>query len=77
VPGGALLAEAGEAQGLGHGLSFALFNLSWAPAGAVGSIAGASLADSLGTASSYLVLAAICALTALVITPRRTAVAAA
>jgi predicted MFS family arabinose efflux permease len=77
VPGGALLAEAGEAQGLAHGLSFALFNLSWAPAGAIGSIAGASLADSLGTASSYLVLAALCALTALVITPRRTAIATA
>ena len=36
VPGGALLTEAAESHGLGPGFSFALFNFSWAPAGAVG-----------------------------------------
>ena len=40
VPGGALLTEAAEAHGLEHGLSFALFNFAWAPAGAFGAIAG-------------------------------------
>ena len=34
VPGGALLTEAAESHGLGPGFSFALFNFSWAPAGA-------------------------------------------
>ena len=76
VPGGALLTEAAESHGLGHGFSFALFNFSWAPAGAVGAIAGGWLADLLGNGSAYLVLAAICGVTLLVITPRRVAIAA-
>jgi predicted MFS family arabinose efflux permease len=75
VPGGALLTEAAESHGLEHGLSFALFNFAWAPAGALGAIAGGWLGDVLGNASPYLVLASICALTLLVITPRRVAIA--
>ena len=75
VPGGALLTEAAEAHGLEHGFSFALFNFSWAPAGAIGSIAGGWLADVLGNGSSYLVLALTCGVTLLVITPRRVAIA--
>ena len=61
VPGGALLTEAAESHGLGPGLSFALFNFAWAPAGAIGAIAGGWLALNSGTANSYLVLASICA----------------
>ena len=76
VPGGALLTEAAEAHGLEHGLSFALFNFAWAPAGAFGAIAGGWLGDELGNGSSYVVLASICALTLLVVTPRRVAIAA-
>jgi MFS family permease len=76
VPGGALLTEAAESHGLEPGFSFALFNFSWAPAGAIGSIAGGWLADVLGNGSSYLVLASICGLTLLVITPRRVAIVA-
>jgi len=76
VPGGALLTEAAESHGLEPGFSFALFNFSWAPAGAVGAIAGGWLADLLGNGSAYLVLAAICGVTLLVITPRRVAIAA-
>jgi predicted MFS family arabinose efflux permease len=75
VPGGALLTEAAESHGLEPGFSFALFNFSWAPAGAIGAIAGGWLADMLGNGSSYLVLAAICGVTLLVITPRRVAIA--
>jgi MFS family permease len=75
VPGGALLTEAAEAHGLEHGLSFALFNFAWAPAGAFGAIAGGWLGDELGNGSSYVVLASICALTLLVVTPRRVAIA--
>jgi MFS family permease len=75
VPGGALLTEAAESHGLEHGLSFALFNFAWAPAGALGAIAGGWLGDVLGNASPYLVLASICALTLFVITPRRVAIA--
>jgi MFS family permease len=75
VPGGALLTEAAEAHGLEHGFSFALFNFAWAPAGAIGAIAGGSLAGLLGNGSSYLVLASICVATLLVITPRRVAIA--
>jgi MFS family permease len=74
VPGGALLTEAAEAHGLEHGLSFALFNFAWAPAGALGAIAGGWLGDVIGNAGSYVVLASICALTLLVITPRRVAI---
>lgn len=74
VPGGALLTEAAESHGLGPGFSFALFNFSWAPAGAVGSIAGGWLADLLGNGTAYLVLASICAVTLCVITPRRVAI---
>jgi len=76
VPGGALLTEAAESHGLEPGFSFALFNFSWAPAGAVGAIAGGWLADLLGNGSAYLVLAAICGVTLLVITPGRVAIAA-
>ena len=75
APGGALLTEAAEAHGLEHGLSFALFNFSWAPAGAFGAIAGGWFGDVLGNGAAYLVLAGICAVTLLVITPRRVAIA--
>ena len=75
VPGGALLTEAAEAHGLEHGFSFALFNFAWAPAGAIGAIAGGSLADQLGNGGSYLVLALLCGVTLLAITPRRVAIA--
>jgi MFS family permease len=74
VPGGALLTEAAEAHGLEHGFSFALFNLAWAPSGAIGAVAGGALADALGNGSSYLLLAAICAATLLVVTARRVAI---
>ena len=75
VPGGALLTEAAESHGLEPGFSFALFNLAWAPAGATGAIAGGWLADMLGNGSSYLVLACICSVTLLALTPRRVAIA--
>jgi MFS family permease len=74
VPGGALLTEAAEAHGLEHGFSFALFNLAWAPAGAIGALGGGLLADRLGNASSYMLLAAVCAATLLLLTPRRVAI---
>jgi MFS family permease len=74
VPGGALLTEAAEASGLGHGFSFALFNLAWAPAGALGAIAGGALGDHLGDGTSYSMLAALCAATLLLVTPRRVAI---
>ncbi len=76
VPGGALLTEAAEAHGLGHGFSFALFNFAWAPAGALGAVAGGALGDQLGDTASYAVLAAICAVTLVLVTPRRVAIAA-
>jgi MFS family permease len=75
VPGGALLTEAGEAFGLGHGFSFALFNLAWAPAGAIGAVAGGALADHFGDTASYAVLAALCGATLVLVTPRRVAIA--
>jgi MFS family permease len=73
VPGGALLTEAAEAHGLGHGFSFALFNLAWAPSGAIGAVAGAALADRLGNAGSYIAAAAFCGATLMLVTPRRAA----
>jgi MFS family permease len=74
APGGALLADAAESRGLEPGFSFALFNFSWAPAGALGSVAGGGLADALGNGSAYLVLAGLCVVTLLHITPRRVAI---
>jgi MFS family permease len=74
VPGGALLTEAAEAHGLEAGFSFALFNLAWAPAGAFGAAAGGALAGALGDGAAYLVLAGVCAVTLLVLTPQRVAI---
>jgi predicted MFS family arabinose efflux permease len=75
VPGAALLTRAAEERGVGHGFSFALFNLSWAPAGAIGALAGGALADLLGVSASYLVLGGLCVAMAFAVTPRRVAVA--
>ena len=73
VPGGALLTEAAEAHGLEHGLSFGLFSLAWAPSGAVGAFAAGALADRFGAGVTYVLLAALCAVTLALLTSRRVA----
>jgi MFS family permease len=73
VPGGALLTEAAEEHGLEHGLSYGLFSLAWAPSGAVGAFAAGAIADRFGGGVTYTWLAALCAVTLLLLTSRRIA----
>ena len=75
VPGGALLTDATEAVGLQYGFSFALFNLAWAPAGAIGAVSGGTLGDAFGNTASYVLLAGLCCATLCFVTPRRVAIA--
>ncbi|HET7045199.1 MAG TPA: MFS transporter, partial [Gaiellaceae bacterium] len=63
TPAMALLSDAGEAQGLSHGYSFALMNLAWAPGQAVGAAVGGGVASATRDAVPYLALAGLCALT--------------
>lgn len=63
TPAMALLSDAGEAQGLEHGWSFALMNLAWAPGQAVGAAAAGGIAAASADAVPYLLLAGVCVLT--------------
>jgi MFS family permease len=63
TPAIALLTDAGEAEGLDHGYSFALIDLAWAPGQAAGAAASGVLAAATADAVPYLTLAAVCALT--------------
>lgn len=63
TPAMALLSDAGEAQGLEHGWSFALMNLAWAPGQAVGAAAAGAIAAGTRDAVPYLLLAGVCVLT--------------
>ena len=60
VPGTALLSDGAEDVGLDQGFGFALLNLAWAPGHIVGSAAGGALADAMGDAVPYLILAGLC-----------------
>jgi MFS family permease len=63
TPGMALVTDRSEQHGLGHGYTFALVNLAWAPGQAIGSAGGGALAHATRDAVPYLVLAAVCAVT--------------
>jgi MFS family permease len=63
TPAMALLSDAGEAQGLHHGYSFALMNLAWAPGQAVGAAMAGGIAAATADAVPYLLLAGVCVLT--------------
>jgi MFS family permease len=62
VPGTALLSEGSEKVGVGLAVGFVLFNLAWAPGFLVGAVAGGWLRGLVGTAGSFVVLAALSSL---------------
>jgi MFS family permease len=73
APAMALLSDAAEAAGLAQGMAFALTNLAWAGGQAVGGTAGSAIAEATTDAVPYAALAALCALTLLVVSRGYTA----
>ena len=67
TPGMTLLSNLAEARGLQIGYVSALVNLAWAPGQTLGAAGGGVLAHATRDAVPYLALAAICALTLLVL----------
>jgi predicted MFS family arabinose efflux permease len=63
VPGTALLSDGAETSGIGQGYGFALLSLGWAPGHIVGAGAGGAIAEVLGDAGPYLLLAGLCLVT--------------
>jgi MFS family permease len=60
TPGMALVSDSAERNGIAQGLVFGVVNGAWAAGNVVGPAAGGALAESAGDALSYLLLAAIC-----------------
>jgi predicted MFS family arabinose efflux permease len=67
VPGTALLSDGAEAAGLEQGFGFALLNLAWAPANAVGAALSGALAEAIGDAAVFLLAAGLCFATLVVV----------
>ena len=67
VPGTALLSDGAETYWIDQAFGFALLNLGWAPGHLIGSAVGGALADGLGDAGPYLILAGVCLLSLLAI----------
>ena len=63
APSMALASDEAEAQRLDYAFGFAIINLAWAPSQVAGSAGGGTLADATRDSVSYLVLAALFALT--------------
>jgi MFS family permease len=63
TPGMTLLSHLSEERGVDQGYTFALVGLVWAPGQTLGAAAGGALAHATADAVTYLLLAAICALT--------------
>jgi predicted MFS family arabinose efflux permease len=79
LPGSAIVADASEAAGLDHAFGFSLANLAWAPGTVAGSVIGGELAEGIDDSATYVMLAAVCIATLLVIrrlAPRAAAVPA-
>ena len=60
LPGSAILADGADAAGLDQAFGFSLANLAWAPGTIVGSIVGGALAETAGDEATYVLLAAVC-----------------
>ena len=71
TPAMALLSDEAEARGLGYGYAFALISLAWAPGQALGSSGGGALAELTSDAVPYLLLAAACLITFVMLWPSR------
>jgi MFS family permease len=63
APSMAMLSDGWEAAGVEHGLGFALMNFAWAPGNVVGTAVGGTVADLGGDIAAYSLLAALCAVT--------------
>jgi MFS family permease len=63
APSMAMLSDGWEAAGVEHGLGFALMNFAWAPGNVVGTAVGGTVADLGGDVAAYALLAALCAVT--------------
>ncbi len=70
APAMAMLSDAAEARGLEQGLAFGLMNLTWAIGQGTGNAGGAKLAQLAGDEVAYLLMAAVCAVTLLVLRVR-------
>lgn len=73
APGMSLLADGADAIGLDQAYAFALLTIAWAPGAAGGAAAGGAVAETVGDAAPYLVLATLCVLTLPLAAPRRLA----
>ena len=67
TPAMAMLSDGAESFGIAQGFAFALVNLAWATGQAVGDAASAKIADATGDRVPYLILAAACAATLVVL----------
>jgi MFS family permease len=63
TPGLALISHGAEAVGVAQGLAFGLMNACWSVGAIAGPAIGGALAQTAGDATTYSILAAICALT--------------
>ena len=63
TPAMTLLTHRSEARGLGYGYTFALIHLAWAPGQTLGAAGGGALAHASTDALPYLLLAATCVAT--------------
>jgi MFS family permease len=60
LPGAAIMADGADAAGLDHAFGFSLANLAWAPGTIAGSLIGGAVAESAGDEATYVMLAAVC-----------------
>jgi MFS family permease len=67
LPGAAIMADGADAAGMDHAFGFALANLAWAPGTVAGSLIGGALAERAGDEATYVLLAAVCFGTLLVL----------
>jgi predicted MFS family arabinose efflux permease len=67
LPGAAIMADGADAAGLDHAFGFSLANLAWAPGTIAGSIIGGAVAESVGDEATYVMLAAVCTGTLIVV----------
>ena len=61
APAMSMLSDGADAIGLEQGLAFGLMNLTWATGQSIGDVGGARLGEAAGDEVAYLLLAAICA----------------
>ena len=65
-----MLSDGADAVGLEQGLAFGLMNLTWATGQSLGDVGGARLGEAAGDEVVYLLLAALCVASFLVLRTR-------